>query len=45
MAFSIDKLVEDNLLIKQLDSLETSGSVFDILTNKTSTLTKGKLKV
>lgn len=45
MAFSIDKLIEDNLLIKQLDSLETSGSVLDILTGKTSTLTKGKLKV
>lgn len=45
MAFSIDKLIEDNLLIKQLDALETSGSVLDILTGKTSTLTKGKLKV
>jgi P-type E1-E2 ATPase len=41
MAFSIDRLIEDNLLIKELNSLETSGSVLDILTGKTSTLTNG----
>ena len=41
MAFSIDRLIEDNLLIKEINSLETSGSVLDILTGKTSTLTNG----
>jgi magnesium-transporting ATPase (P-type) len=45
MAFSIDRLIEDNLLIKELNSLETSGSVLDILTGKTSTLTQGELRV
>jgi P-type E1-E2 ATPase len=45
MAFSIDRLIDDNLLIKNLEALETSGSVLDILTGKTQTLSTGKLKV
>jgi magnesium-transporting ATPase (P-type) len=45
MAFSIDKLISDNLLIKNIEALEVSGSVVDVLTGKTSTLTKGNLEV
>jgi Ca2+-transporting ATPase len=45
MAFSIDKLINDKMLIKNIEALEVAGSVNDILTGKTSTLTKGELKV
>ena len=42
--FSVDHLKKDNLLIKNVNALETAGSLFDIITSKTATLTKGKLK-
>lgn len=45
MAFSIDKLKQDHLLIKNLSSLETSGSLIDVLTGKTATLTEGDMHV
>ena len=45
MAFSIDRLIEDNLLIKNLEALEISGSLLDIMTGKTQTLSEGNLKV
>jgi magnesium-transporting ATPase (P-type) len=45
MAFSVDKLKDDNLLIKNLDALETAGQVIDILTGKTATLTTGDMEV
>lgn len=45
MAFSVDKLKDDNLLIKNLDALETAGQVIDILTGKTATLTTGDMQV
>lgn len=45
MAFSSDKLQDDHLLIKNLDSLETSGMLLDVMTGKTATLTEGKLEV
>jgi len=45
LALSTDNLQHDNLLIKNLNALETSGKLTDIVTSKTSTLTKGKLKV
>lgn len=45
MAFSIEKLIEDNLLMKNIEALEISGSVLEVLTGKTSTLTNGELQV
>jgi magnesium-transporting ATPase (P-type) len=45
MAFSVDQLKKENLLIKNLDALETSGQVVDILTGKTATLTTGDMEV
>lgn len=45
MAFSIDKLIQDNLLIKNLEALEISGYVLDIMTGKTATLTTGEMRV
>ena len=43
LAFSIDKLKSDNLLIRKIEALETSGSLIDICTGKTNTLTTGDL--
>jgi len=43
LAFSIDKLKSDNLLIKSLKALEATGSLTNIMTGKTATLTEGKL--
>lgn len=45
MAFSVDQLKKENLLIKNLDALETSGQLVDILTGKTATLTTGDMRV
>ena len=45
MAFSIEKLKRDNLHIKNLASLETAGSLIDIMTGKTATLTEGVMNV
>jgi P-type E1-E2 ATPase len=45
MAFSVDSLKKENLLIKNLDALETSGQIIDILTGKTATLTTGDMEV
>lgn len=45
MAFSVDSLQKENLLIKNLDALETSGQVIDIITGKTATLTTGDMLV
>ena len=45
MAFSVDSLKKENLLIKNLDALETSGQIIDILTGKTATLTTGDMDV
>jgi P-type E1-E2 ATPase len=45
MAFSVDTLKKDNLLIKQLDACESMGSVTEICTGKTATLTKNDMTV
>ena len=44
MAFSVDSLQRENLLIKNLDALETSGQLIDIVTGKTATLTTGDMQ-
>lgn len=43
IVFSVDQLRKDNLLLKNVKALETAGSLFDIITSKTATLTKGQL--
>ena len=45
MAFSVDFLKQDKLLIKNLDALETSGMITNVLCGKTSTLTTGDIVV
>jgi len=45
MAFSVQSLKEENLLIKNLDGLETSGQLIDVVTGKTATLTEGDMNV
>lgn len=45
LAFSTERLKNDNLLIRNLEALETSGSLLDICVGKTGILTEGKLSV
>jgi len=45
MAFSVDTLKQEHLLIKRLGALETAGQLSEILTGKTATLTTGDMTV
>jgi magnesium-transporting ATPase (P-type) len=45
MAFSVDSMKKDNLLVKKMASIETLGYIKDICTGKTATLTENKMKV
>lgn len=45
MALSVDNLKKDNILIKNLESVQTCAMLHDICVSKTGTLTKGKLVV
>lgn len=45
MAFSTDRLKDDNLLIKNLDALEVCGMLSDVITGKTGVLTDANMKV
>ena len=45
MAFSVQSLKQENLLIKNLDGLETSGQLIEVVTGKTATLTEGEMNV
>jgi len=45
MAFSVQALKKENLLIKNLDALETSGQLHEVVTGKTATLTEGEMVV
>jgi magnesium-transporting ATPase (P-type) len=45
MAFSVDILKGEHLLIKELAALETSGQLNEIITGKTATLTTGDMEV
>ena len=44
-AFSMDRMQEDELLIKDVGALEAAGQIQDVIVSKTSTLTTGDLKV
>jgi len=45
LAFSVDRMKEDGLLLKELGALETAGSLQTIFTGKTGTLTQADFKV
>jgi P-type E1-E2 ATPase len=45
MAFSIDTMKKDNLLIKKPDAPENLGYIREICTGKTATLTENKMTV
>lgn len=45
LAFSLDTMKKDHLLIKNTKACEEMGAVTDICTGKTATLTKNDLKV
>lgn len=45
MAFSIDVMKKDNLLVKKVEACETLGYVKEICTGKTATLTKNDMRV
>ena len=45
VAFSTDNLKSEQLLIKNMEALEISGSLIDIMTGKTATLTTGDMRV
>lgn len=45
VAFSTDNLKQEFLLIKNTESLEISGTLIDIMTGKTATLTEGEMRV
>ena len=45
MALSVDNLKKDNILIKNLESVQTCAMLHDICVSKTGTLTTGKLVV
>lgn len=45
MAYSVDTMKKDNLLVKNLEACETMGTVSDICTGKSGTLTSGDMQV
>jgi P-type E1-E2 ATPase len=45
MAMSVDAMKDDNILIKNLDSVQTCALLHDICVGKTGTLTRGKMHV
>lgn len=45
LAYSVDKMKKDNILVKNLESPEVMAGVEELCTGKTSTLTTGDMKV
>ena len=45
LAFSVQRMMEDNNLVRNLDACETMGSVTTVCTDKTGTLTVNDLNV
>lgn len=45
VAFSTENLKNEHLLIKNTEALEISGTLIDVMTGKTATLTEGDMRV
>jgi len=45
MALSISRLKQDEILIKNLESVQSCAMLHDLCIGKTGTMTKGKMKV
>lgn len=45
LSMNMKKMLKDNILVRKLLGIETSGSINILFTDKTGTLTKGKLQV
>jgi Ca2+ transporting ATPase len=45
MALSISRLKDDEILIKNLESVQSAAMLHDLCISKTGTMTKGKLRV
>ena len=45
LAYSVRRMKDDQILVKNLNSPEVMGSVEEICTGKTATLTKNEMKV
>lgn len=45
LSTNMKKMLKDNVLVRKLVGIETAGSINVLLTDKTGTLTKGKLEV
>ncbi len=45
LSSNMKRMLKDNVLVRKLTGIETSGSLNYLLTDKTGTLTKGKLEV
>jgi P-type Ca2+ transporter type 2C len=45
LAYSVMRMKQDGILVRNLDSPETLGKVDEIITGKTGTLTKSDMKV
>lgn len=45
MALSVDRLKDEGILIKNLESIQTCATLHEVCVGKTGTLTKGELHV
>ncbi len=45
LSLNMKKMLKDNILVRKLEGIETSGSLNILFTDKTGTITKGKLQV
>ncbi len=45
LSSNMKKMIKDNVLVRKLVGIETSGNINCLLTDKTGTITEGKLKV
>jgi len=45
MALYVDRLKEDGILIKNLESIQTCATLHEVCVGKTGTLTKGELHI
>ena len=45
LSSNMKRMMKDNVLVRKLVGIETSGSINILFTDKTGTITKGKLEV